>query len=384
MQHQSSRGLHSRMIDILLAALILATTGAFLQIGGTSWDVTSHLLQRPESFFTPSHAVLYAGVGMLTIAAGIGGILLLRYKELRTKSFASAFKLLIIGSGIALVAGPADFWWHQTFGVDGLLSPTHLTLATGMLINSVAVVLGLARIIVHFSSKSKKLMIKGALIPAFSAMWLTLIWYVHMFALPLSNGQHFNFNLDPIVETMIAIVALPLICSIVFLTASKTIGGVGGDGGKFGAASAVAIVLIGMNVFASIVPSYRAVAFLPWYALIVYPTVIIADLILNTSLIKKISEKSNMIIAGAIIGSAFYMIDFPWINLTFTHLLLPTHTFITDHIANTIPYFLITLPITSTITIIPGAIIGALSSSIFSLYTRKRVQRQNESMPSQL
>jgi len=371
------------MIDILLAALILATTGAFLQIGGTSWDVTSHLLQRPESFFTPSHAVLYAGVGMLTIAAGIGGILLLRNKELRTKSYATAFKLLIIGSGIALVAGPADFWWHQTFGVDGLLSPTHLTLATGMLINSVAVVLGLAGIIVHLS-KSKKLMIKGALIPAFAAMWLTLIWYVHMFVLPLSNGQHFNFNLDPIVETMIAIVALPLICSVVFLAASKTIGGVGGDGGKYGAASAVVIVLIGMNVFASIVPSYRAVAFLPWYALIVYPTVIIADLVLNTSLLKKISEKSKMIIAGAIIGSAFYMIDFPWINLTFTHLLLPTHAFITDHIANTIPYFLITLPITSIMTIIPGAIIGALSSSIFSLYNRKRVQRQNEGMPSQL
>ena len=68
MQHQSSRVLHSRMMDILLVALILATTGAFLQIGGTSWDVTSHLLQSPESFFTPSHAVLYAGVGMLTIA----------------------------------------------------------------------------------------------------------------------------------------------------------------------------------------------------------------------------------------------------------------------------------------------------------------------------
>jgi hypothetical protein len=363
-------------MDILLAALILATTGAFLQIGGTSWDVTSHLLQRPESFFTASHTLLYTGVGMLTIAAFIGGILLLRNKELRTKSFATAFKLLVIGSGIALVAGPADFWWHQTFGIDGLLSPTHLTLATGMLINSVAVVLGLARIIVHFSSRTKKLMIKGALIPAFAAMWFTLIWYVHLFALPLSNGQHFNFNLNPIAETLIAIVALPLIGSIVFLTASKTIGG----GGKFGAASAVVIVLIGINIFSSIMPSYRAVSFLPWYALIVYPIVIIADLILNTSLLNKISEKSKMIIAGAIIGSASYVIDFPWINLTFTHLLLPNHTFITDLIANTIPYFLITLPITLIMTIIPGAIIGVIISSILFLYQRKEVQRQNESM----
>jgi len=380
MEHQSSHVLRSRTMELLLAALILATTGAFLQIGGTSWDVTSHLLQRPESFFTPSHTLLYTGVGMVTIAAVIGAILLLTNKELRAKSFATAFKLFIIGSGIALVAGPADFWWHQTFGVDGLLSPTHLTLATGMLINSVAVVLGLARIIVHFSSKSKKLMIKGALIPAFAAMWLTLIWYVHLFALPLSNGLHFNFNLDPIAETLIAIVALPLIGSIVFLTAAKTIGG----DRKFGAASAVAIVLIGINVFASIVPSYRAVSFLPWYALIVYPTVIIADLVLNTSLLKKSSEKSKMVIAGAIIGAAIYVIDFPWINLTFTHLLLPTHTFITDLIANTIPYFLITLPISSIMTIIPGAIIGALSTSIFSLYKRKQVQRQNESMSAQL
>jgi hypothetical protein len=277
------------MMDLLLAALILATTGAFVQIGGTSWDVTSHLLQRPESFFTPSHTLLYTGVGMVTIAAGIGGILLLSNKEVRTKSFATAFKLFMIGSGIALVAGPADFWWHQTFGVDGLLSPTHLTLATGMLINSVAVVLGLARIIVQFSSKSKKLMIKGALIPAFAAMWLTLIWYVHMFALPLSNGLHFDFNLDPIAETLITIVAFPLIGCIVFLSASRTIGG----DRKFGAASAVAIVLIGINVFASIVPSYRAVSFLPWYALIVYPTVIIADLVLNTSLLKRAQKNQK-------------------------------------------------------------------------------------------
>src|SRR5207245_6001908 len=106
MEHQSSPVLRSRTLDPLLTALILATIGAFLQIGGTSWDITSHLLQRPESFFTPSHTLLYTGVGMVTIAAGIGGTLLLTNKELRTKSFATAFKLFIIGSGNAHVAGP--------------------------------------------------------------------------------------------------------------------------------------------------------------------------------------------------------------------------------------------------------------------------------------
>jgi len=166
--------------------------------------------------------VLYLGVGLLTIAAGIGGILLLRKRELRKKSFAIAFNLFVIGSAIALVAGPSDFLWHQTFGIDGLLSPTHLILATAMLINSVAVVLGLNRITEYLPSSARK--IKLVMIPALSALWLTATWYVYLFALPLSQGQHFNFNLHPILQLAIATIVLPLIGSIIFLTTSKIIG----------------------------------------------------------------------------------------------------------------------------------------------------------------
>ena len=136
-------------MNITIAILIIGTAGSFLQIGGTSWDITSHIMQEPETFFTPSHTVLYTGVGLLTIAAGLSGVLLLRNNELRKKSFVTAFKLLIIGSAVSLVAGPSDFLWHETFGVDGLLSPSHLALITGMLINAVAVAVGLARITVH-------------------------------------------------------------------------------------------------------------------------------------------------------------------------------------------------------------------------------------------
>ena len=35
--------LRSNAMNVFLAAMIIATAGAFLQIGGTSWDVTSHL-----------------------------------------------------------------------------------------------------------------------------------------------------------------------------------------------------------------------------------------------------------------------------------------------------------------------------------------------------
>src|SRR5919106_6409445 len=119
-------------IDITLAILVIATAGAFLQIGGASWDITSHIMEQPETFFTPSHAVLYTGVGLLTAASGIGGILLIKNKELKGKSYSTAFKLLVIGTAISVAAGPSDFLWHEAVGADGLLSPPHLALITGM------------------------------------------------------------------------------------------------------------------------------------------------------------------------------------------------------------------------------------------------------------
>ena len=66
--------MESHYVVMSLAVLLVATAGVFLQIVGTSRDVTSHLLQRPETFFTPPHAVLYSGVGLLVIAAALGGI----------------------------------------------------------------------------------------------------------------------------------------------------------------------------------------------------------------------------------------------------------------------------------------------------------------------
>ena len=62
-------GIFSKKHDmaIIMTMMIIATCGSFMQIVGTSWDVTSHIMQEPETFFTPSHAVLYAGVGLLTV-----------------------------------------------------------------------------------------------------------------------------------------------------------------------------------------------------------------------------------------------------------------------------------------------------------------------------
>jgi hypothetical protein len=346
--------LHSNTMNVSLAALIIATAGAFLQIGGTSWDVTSHLMLQPETFFTPSHTVLYTGVGLLAITAGLVGALLIKNKDLGTKSFSTSFKLFIIGSSISLVAGPTDFLWHETFGVDGLLSPPHLALITGMLINAVGVVIGITRIIVHVPPLKQKL-IKVTMIPVFAALWFTTTWYVYMFALPFSNGEHFQFNLDPNVATLIALIALPLLSSVIFLTASKAIG-------RFGAATAVVAVVAGINIFANIIPTGNVLTpLLPWYSMLSILPVIVADLVLNNSIIKsKMGSLRSEIISGIIIGSIFYVLNYPMLTWTFS---LPLNMPL-DSINNILPNFVNSMPTVLAITLVPGAIMGMIGAII--------------------
>ena len=354
MQNNNDRLLQSNAMNLSLAALVIATAGAFLQISGTSWDVTSHLMLQPETFFTPSHTVLYTGVGLLTITAVLVGALLIKNKDLGTKSFSTSFKLFIIGSAISLIAGPSDFLWHETFGVDGLLSPPHLALITGMLINVVGVVIGITRIIVHVPPLKQKL-VKVTMIPAFTALWFTTTWYVYMFALPFSNGEHFQFNLDPNVSTIIALIALPLVSSMIFLTASKTIG-------RFGAASTIVALVAGLNIFANIIPTGNVLTpLLPWYSIISIIPVLVADLVLNSSVIKsKIRSPTAEIISGMIVGSIFYVFNYPMLTWTFS---LPLNMPL-ESINNILPNFVNSMPTVLAITLVPGAIMGMIGAII--------------------
>jgi hypothetical protein len=347
----------------IITMLIIATCGSFLQIAGTSWDVTSHIMQEPETFFTPSHTVLYAGVGLLTIAAGTSGFLLIRNNELRGRSFATPMKLLIIGSTISLVAGPSDFLWHETFGVDGLLSPPHLALITGMLINAVATVVGLARIGVHVTSSSRQRLIKAAMIPAFAALWFTTIWYVYMFSLPFSDGENFQFNLNPNIASLIAIVTLPLLSSIIFLTASKSIG-------KFGAGTIVSALVVGINIFANIVPSQgMMISILSWYFIIAILPALIADIILNNSTIKsKLGLRASELVAGILVGSVFYIFNYPMLTWAFA---IPLDMPIANlqgmqAVASLTSNFLSTLPAMLSITLVPAALMGLLGALFVS------------------
>jgi hypothetical protein len=99
-----------------------------------SWMVTglyldgwSHIHQRPETFFTPWHAVLYSGFAVACVYFIGRGIVSGRRLELDRVTNA--------GFVLFLVAAFGDFGWHMLFGIErslaALLSPTHLALMTG-------------------------------------------------------------------------------------------------------------------------------------------------------------------------------------------------------------------------------------------------------------
>jgi hypothetical protein len=338
-------------MNLLLVSLLIATAGGILQISGASWDITSHILREPETFFTPSHTMLYTGAGLTTLAAIISIFTSLKIKEeIRTRSFYTAFKLLIIGAAIQLISGPGDFMWHSVFGVDGLMSPPHLALATGILISAIAAVVGLARTLPYIQSKKNQKIARTALIPAFAALWFASIWYIFMFVLPLSNGEHFNFNPDPVAAVIAATIAIPFMSSMIFLISARTIG-------RLGAATAVAAVVITMNVLANIAPAYQFLgAFLPWQLLAIIPVIVGADVAIH-----RLPQRTGMIISGALIGITFYVFNYPMLPMTFAELLNQPNSFINDILPSmyvTFSQVIIMTAVPSTLAGIVGAITG--------------------------
>jgi hypothetical protein len=101
-------------------------TGLFL-------DGWSHNQNKPETFFTPWHGVLYSGFG--------AAVLWFAWDGQRTRRAGGEPAppvggwLTGFGMGVFIAAALGDFGWHAAFGVEAdiaaLLSPTHQLLMTG-------------------------------------------------------------------------------------------------------------------------------------------------------------------------------------------------------------------------------------------------------------
>lgn len=307
----TSEILQRSQVRLPAIVFLVALTGTTLAMWGASWDITAHLLRTPETFFTPSHGILYLGVGISVISAIMSSVLYLKQKELRTESFGIGLKLVVIGSAIQVIAGPGDFYWHELFGIDGLLSPTHITLALGILTTLVGSVIGFSRINFHLQKNN---FIKIILPITYGIFWFSIMWLIFFFVLPISEGDTHNFNPDPVVAIILSFIFIPFAYSLVFWTSSKA-------QNKFGATSAAALTFIVMNITSNILTSETIMFYLP---LFVVPMIsaIAADFVFNKKWKSKIMQKHSGKIAGAILGSMFFAFSFPMLSMTFLEVYL--------------------------------------------------------------
>lgn len=108
-------------------------------VGGLFLDGWAHRNgQVDQSFFTPWHAVLYSGFFINFLAlAGVAAINLSRGATWRT-ALPAGYGLSLAGLMLWFIGGPGDLAWHTVFGIEenlnALYSPTHLLLATGLVL----------------------------------------------------------------------------------------------------------------------------------------------------------------------------------------------------------------------------------------------------------
>ena len=99
-------------------------------------DGRAHILGLPDSFFTPWHAFLYGGLAVTILWFGM--MCRRAARRFAARGFAAipaGYRYTAVGAALFAIGGVADMIWHLIFGVefgiDALLSPSHLLLFIG-------------------------------------------------------------------------------------------------------------------------------------------------------------------------------------------------------------------------------------------------------------
>src|SRR6266511_2115276 len=147
---EAARRHNSRTGSALVGAqdVVAAVLGAVVVVA-IHLDGRAHLLNLPDSFFTPWHGLLYGGVLAL-----VGWLLLMGRAhgagQGRLLRMPAGYGPALAGGVLFFLGGGADLLWHTVFGIkfgiDALLSPSHLGLfVAGALLLSGPVRAALAR-----------------------------------------------------------------------------------------------------------------------------------------------------------------------------------------------------------------------------------------------
>ena len=243
---------------------LIIVIGLIISFSGGSWDITFHILSQPESFFSAPHTLVYTGI-LIVI-----GIFFINFR----KNFSSENRtrkdnyVILLGAGLILAAGPFDFSWHLKFGLDGLLSPPHITLLTGWLLVGLGNLRITNKLIYLAIEKNREKTLKGnsmdiretthhrhspyvdakndyeksdmvnqaaavnlnnksttllryQLFLNLSFILMILSGFIYFFSLPFSETQYYNYNPDPLIAFFVYSLGFPILLSCFFISILK-------------------------------------------------------------------------------------------------------------------------------------------------------------------
>ena len=291
---------------IFLIGSVFTSFGILLVTVGGSWDITNHLLSKPESFFSPPHALMYSGVAIsLTgvVLSFIGWKNLKKFKD----SYFLSLKIKLIGIGLLTGAGPLDFIWHSYFGLDGLLSPPHFTLIIGMFLCSIGGMVGISRYLKFNNSQS---LAKYLLILAVIPVWLSASGIISSLSLPFSSTDFFQFNPEPTIAFIIASLGYPFLISLSLILIFRL------SNYQFGMMSILGGLFLLIYSSTAIVPNFAMFDTVQFYSLNLIPFVI-SDIFLKIN-----RSKISGFFVGGLLGSVFYMTYYPYVMYTYNEILL--------------------------------------------------------------
>lgn len=362
---QVIRNVFNRFRKSDISGYLVIIFGNLVGTPSANFDMASHWLNRPETFFSPSHLSVYTGVAIVIF----GSIWVLRnaYSQQtnhknehhRPKSFLRDYfaphrwffhsdslslpqKLIFYGIIVSILAGPFDLAWHTVFGLDGLLSPSHATLRIGDALSAIGALLGI--ISTHptmgsaMRSKQYYSMYPILIIVAILPVIYSARGFISMVTLPFSNTNSFQWNPDPLVAAIIATVGYPFFISLFlylsFILANLDAKGNTGEkdsrtqirrsGFKFGVLTTTGIALIATMIFTVILPNIYLHSTIPLYLVNLIP-IVTADILLTMAYANNsgnsLSKRTVIIISGAILGLTFFTLQYPFITYTYNQIL---------------------------------------------------------------
>lgn len=142
LSNRFSASVLSRTRRITELSSILAACGTLIMLAGGVWDSASHELRIPDTFWTVQHETIYSGASLVACSAIAAGLVV---SNCRDRTLRRGMVMIMVGAALQLGGGYADYNFHEVYGIDGLVTPSHLAVESGLLLSSAGAFLTVSR-----------------------------------------------------------------------------------------------------------------------------------------------------------------------------------------------------------------------------------------------